>query len=100
MRQIGRKLSVPDGGTVISILLCNRFSFLSGTWRLAHTPRFSPRVRYLLSLSPQVSAKEPRQEALTLFHLFHGADLERRGEPKHAGHQRDRGGAQEGAKAL
>jgi hypothetical protein len=66
----------------------------------AHPTVFFARVRYLLSLSPRVSAKEPRQEAPTLFHLFHGADLKRRGEPKHAGHQRHRGGTQEGAKAL
>ena len=84
----------------ISIVLCKRIPFLGGARGLACTPRFSPLVRYLLSLSPRVSAKEPRQEALTLFHLLHGADLERRREPKHAGHQRQRGGAQQGAKAL
>src|ERR671921_892157 len=87
--------SVYDGGVVISIVLCNRFSLLGGTRALAHAPRFSPLACYLLS-SPD-SAEEPGQEAPT---LFHGADLERRGEPKDACHQRDRGGAQEGAQAL
>src|SRR5215216_3816692 len=52
------------------------------------------------SLSVFGSAKDPREEAPALIQLFHGADLERRGQPKHARHQRDRGGAQEGTKAL
>src|SRR5215216_943630 len=52
------------------------------------------------SLSVFGSAKDPREEAPALIQLFHGADLERRGQPKHARHQRDRGGAQERAKAL
>jgi hypothetical protein len=44
---------------VISIVLCNRLSFLTGTWKLAHTPRVFPLVRYLLSLSPRFQPKSP-----------------------------------------
>jgi hypothetical protein len=57
------------------------------------TPAGSRRARR--SLSGFGSAKEPRHGALA---LFHGADLQRRGEPQDACPQRDRGGTQKGAR--
>src|SRR5215212_2512472 len=92
--------SVRGGGEVISIVLCIGFLPWRRPWRLAHTPRFPPLVLVYRVSVPGFSAEEPRQEAPTLFHLFHSADLQRRGEPKHARHQRNRGGAKKGAHAL
>src|SRR5829696_6616491 len=85
------------------------FSSTFGTFVGRKYPRVSPTTprrgpagnrRARRSLSGFGSAKDPREEAPAFFQLFHGAALERRGQPKHAGHQHDRGGAQERAKAL
>src|SRR5215204_5319517 len=90
-------------------LLTSVFSFTFGTFVGSKNRRVEPdnpgrppagSRRARRSLSVFGSAKEPREEAPALFHLLHGADLERRGQPKHARHQRHRGGAQERAKAL
>src|SRR5215212_739254 len=90
--------SVWGGGEVISIVLC--IGFLPRRPGVgSHPPTFPLVLVYRVSVRG-FSAEEPRQEALTLLQLFHSADLQCRGEPKDARHQRDRRRAQEGAKAL